>query len=81
MAREAVEEAQRKQTLETELQALQSKIDSLTANLDRMYTDRLSGLLPEADFQRIFARIKLEREQLEEKRQGRGAAEKKPRPQ
>ncbi len=68
IAREAVEEAQRKNTLETELQALQSKIDSLTANLDRMYTDRLSGLLPEADFQRIFARIKLEREQLEEKR-------------
>ena len=52
-----------------ELQTLQSKIDSLTANLDRMYTDRLSGLLPEADFQRIFGRIKLEREQLEEKQQ------------
>lgn len=34
-----------------------------------MYTDRLSGLLPEADFQRIFSRIKLEREQLEKKRQ------------
>ena len=65
MAREA-----RKQSgLEMELQTLQSKIDSLTANLDRMYTDRLSGLLPEADFQRIFGRIKLEREQLEEKRQ------------
>ena len=63
VAREAVE------NLEMELQTLQSKIDSLTANLDRMYTDRLSGLLPEADFQRIFGRIKLEREQLEEKRQ------------
>ena len=34
-----------------------------------MYTDRLSGLLPESDFQRIFGRIKQEREQLEEKRQ------------
>ena len=69
MAREAVENAGKQSSLETELQALQSKIDSLTANLDRMYTDRLSGLLPEADFQRIFGRIKLEREQLEEKRQ------------
>ena len=69
VAREAVENARKQSGLETELHTLQSKIDSLTANLDRMYTDRLSGLLPEADFQRIFGRIKLEREQLEEKRQ------------
>ena len=69
VAQEAVENARKQSSLETELQALQSKIDSLTANLDRMYTDRLSGLLAEADFQRIFGRIKLEREQLEEKRQ------------
>ena len=69
VAREAVENAGKQSGLETELHTLQSKIDSLTANLDRMYTDRLSGLLPEADFQRIFGRIKLEREQLEEKRQ------------
>ena len=69
VAQEAVENARKQSSLETELQALQSKIDSLTANLDRMYTDRLSGLLPEADFQRIFSRIKLEREQLEVKRQ------------
>ena len=69
VAQEAVENARKQSSLETELQALQSKIDSLTANLDRMYTDRLSGLLPEADFRRIFSRITLEREQLEEKRQ------------
>ena len=69
VAKEAVENAGKQSGLETELQTLQSRIDSLTANLDRMYTDRLSGLLPEADFQRIFGRIKLEREQLEEKRQ------------
>ena len=69
VAQEAVENARKQSSLETELQALQSKIDSLTANLDRMYTDRLSGLLPEADFQRLFGRIKLEREQMEEKRQ------------
>ena len=70
VAQEAMENAGKRSSLESELQALQSKIDSLTANLDRIYTDRLSGLLPEADFQRIFGRIKLEREQLEEKRQG-----------
>ena len=69
VAQEAVENAGKQSSLESELQALQSKIDSLTVNLDRMYADRLSGLLSEADFQRIFGRIKLEREQLEEKRQ------------
>ena len=42
VAREAVENAGKQSGLEMELQMLQSKIDSLTANLDRMYTDRLS---------------------------------------
>ena len=69
VAREAVENAGKQSSLEAELQALQSKIDSLTVNLDRMYTDRLSGLLPEEDFQRIFNRTKLDRKLLEEKRQ------------
>ena len=69
IAREAVEKAQRENALEAELQAIQNKIDSLTANLDKMYMDRLSGLLPEADFARIYSRVKLDRSLLEEKRQ------------
>ena len=69
MALEAVENARKQNNLETELQVVQAKIDSLTANLDRMYTDRLNGLLPEEDFQRIFNRMKLDRKLLEEKRQ------------
>ena len=80
MAQEAMENAGKRSSLESELQALQSKIDSLTANLDRIYTDRLSGLLPEADFQRIFGRIKLEREQLEGKRQELESQKKSPVP-
>ncbi len=69
MALEAVENARKQNNLEAELQVVQAKIDSLTANLDRMYTDRLNGLLPEEDFQRIFNRTKLDRKLLEEKRQ------------
>ena len=80
VAQEAMENAGKRSSLESELQALQSKIDSLTANLDRIYTDRLSGLLPEADFQRIFGRIKLEREQLEGKRQELESQKKSPVP-
>ena len=51
------------------MQTIQNKIDSLTANLDKMYMDRLSGLLAEADFERIYRKVKLERSLLEEKRQ------------
>ena len=80
VAQEAMENAGKRSSLESELQALQSKIDSLTANLDRIYTDRLSGLLPEADFQRIFGRIKLEREQLDGKRQELESQKKSPVP-
>ena len=67
IARKAVEQAQKENTPETEAQAIQSKIDSLTANLDKMYMDRLSGLLAEADFERIYRKVKLERGTLEEK--------------
>ncbi len=67
VAEKAVEEARREESREAELQALRSKIDGLTANLDKMYMDKLSGLLAEADFERIYQRVKLERGGLEEK--------------
>ena len=64
-----MEQVQKENALEAELQAVQSKIDSLTANLDKVYMDRLSGLLPEADFERIYSKVKLERNLLDEKKQ------------
>ncbi len=67
VAERAVEETRKAESGEAETQALRSKIDSLTANLDKMYMDKLSGLLAEADFERIYQRIKLERVGLEEK--------------
>ena len=69
IAQKTVEQAQKENAPETGMQAIQSKIDSLTANLDKMYMDRLSGLLAEADFERIYSKVKLERSLLEEKRQ------------
>ena len=50
-----------------ECAAAHRRAAALTENLDRLYADRLSGLLPEADFQRIFARMKDERARLEER--------------
>lgn len=67
VAEKAVEEARRAESHEAEMQALHNKIDSLTANLDKMYMDKLSGLLAAADFERIYQRVKQERSSLEEK--------------
>ena len=69
IAASAVEEARKAESHESEIQSLHGRIDSLTANLDKMYMDRLSGLLAEADFERIYRKVKLERSLLEEKRQ------------
>ncbi len=52
---------------EAEIQSLHGKIENLTAHLDKMYMDRLSGLLSESDFERIYKRVKMERTSLEEK--------------
>ena len=67
MTQEAVEQAQKENAPENEMQAIQNKIDSLTANLDKMYMDRLSGLLAETDFERIYQRVKMEHAVLEDK--------------
>lgn len=67
IAQRAVEQAQKENALEVELQSVKGKIDGLTANLDKMYMDRLTGLLAESDFERIYQRIKMERNSLEEK--------------
>ena len=44
-AQAAVEAVRKGERQEDEIQTLQSKIGSLTSNLDKMYMDRLSGLL------------------------------------
>ena len=67
IAAAAVEEAQKQNSCEAEIDSLQHQIDKLTTNLDKMYMDRLSGLLSESDFDRIYKRAKMERTSLEEK--------------
>lgn len=67
-AQEAVLQAQRENAPADELQAVQGKLDSLTANLDRMYLDKLSGVLSEGDFRRIYDRLQGDRARLEVQR-------------
>ena len=67
-AQEAVSQARRENAPGDELQAVQGKLDSLTANLDRMYLDKLSGVLSEGDFRRIYDRLQGDRARLEQQR-------------
>ena len=46
---------------------IRDRLDALTAHLDRMYLDKLSGLLTEQDFDRIYRRIREERAALEQR--------------
>ena len=52
---------------EKEIVSLKAKIDSLTAHLDKVYMDKLSGVLDESDFQRIYAKVKADRAALEQR--------------
>lgn len=66
-ALEAAETVENPQRYAAEIMSLRAKLDNLTSNLDRIYTDRLSGLLSDTDFERIYRRTKEERSALEEK--------------
>lgn len=67
MAEQALEEARQAKDHENEIAALQSKIESLTAHLDKMYMDKLTGILDDKDFERIYLKVKEERSALEHK--------------
>jgi len=67
MAEQALEEARQAKDHENEIASLQSKIESLTAYLDKMYMDKLTGLLDDKDFERIYLKVKEERSALEHK--------------
>jgi len=52
---------------EKEINSLKAKIDSLTSQLDKIYMDKLSGILDEADFRRIYAKVKADHASLEQR--------------
>lgn len=66
-AKKAVEEAPQMRSRTQVTKALKTKEESLTALLDQIYMDRLSGILDEQDFERIYRKTKLERTALEQK--------------
>lgn len=66
MAKREVAKALAEADNEQEINALTSKIDNLTSHLDKVYMDKLSGILDEADFQRIYVKVKSDRTALEQ---------------
>jgi site-specific DNA recombinase len=67
VAEKAVLEQKRLQNLDSDIFTLNKKLDSLTTNLDKMYMDKLSGILSDDDFTRIYTNAKCERSELEVK--------------
>jgi len=67
VAKKSVEEARRAAELESEISSLKAKIESMTIHLEKMYMDKLAGILDDSDFERIYLRIKADRAALEQK--------------
>ena len=65
IAEQAIKEKQQESDNKKKIAGIQAKIENLTAHLDKMYMDKLSGLLDEKDFKRIYLRAKGERSALE----------------
>ena len=67
MAEQTVKEARQAESHESGIAVLRSKIESLSTHLDKMYMDKLSGILDDKDFERIYQRVKTERTTLAQK--------------
>ena len=65
VAQEAIRDEETENSHVLEMRRILSKIESMTANLDRMYMDKLAGILAESDFQRIYQNVKEDRSKLE----------------
>ena len=61
-----------------EIAGLQAKIDSLTRRLDKVYLDRLNGVLDDGDFERVYGKLKEERAVLEQRAEQSGAPGRSP---
>ena len=67
VAKREVAKALAEASNEKEIASLKAKIESLTIHLDKVYMDKLSGVLDEADFQRIYTKVKADRAALEQR--------------
>ena len=64
MALDMMRDQDRAQQAAQQLVSVQSRLNTVSARIDKVYTDRLDGLLAEGDFARIYQRLCSERDQL-----------------
>jgi len=64
---QVIKEIEDDNSSEKEWEQITEEIGVLTVQLDKMYTDKLSGVLDEDDFQRIYMKIKDERTKLKKR--------------
>ena len=64
IARKAIEEAGERSVLAENTSNLKIKLDATTKRIDKIYADRLDGLLSEDDFDRLYKKLCDERQRL-----------------
>ena len=64
IARKAIEEAGERSVLAENTSNLKIKLDATTKRIDKIYADRLDGLLAEDDFDRLYKKLCDERQRL-----------------
>lgn len=67
VAEKALEEEKKGHNNEQETAMLQTQIENLTALLDKIYMDKLTGILDDKDFTRNYQKMKRERTAMEQK--------------
>jgi len=63
---EVKQEIEKSDSEELEIKRLQSEIDKISKKMDIMYQDRLSGVLDDEDFSRIYSDMKKNRNELQQ---------------
>lgn len=69
IARKAIEEAGERSVWAESISSLKIKLDATTKRIDKIYADRLDGLLAEDDFDRLYKKLCDERQRLRDQLQ------------
>ena len=67
VAQKAIERPNLQDSTGLEIQFIERKLSTISSNIDKVYGDRLAGILEPEDFQRIYDKLKAEQNQLTQK--------------
>lgn len=66
IAEAAIEEAKASGNREADMKRLSAQIANITANMDKLYTDKLNNVLDDSDFQRYYTKLRNDRATTQE---------------